>query len=82
MPFAATTFAFFGLISNTKAAPRTGPGWESQNEQRVAATPAARETVKLSSSIWKRVIAPLETVRMSAKADSKIFPVALILVLS
>jgi hypothetical protein len=24
---------------------------------------AARETAKLSSSIWKRVIAPLETVR-------------------
>ena len=43
---------------------------------------AARETAKLSSSIWKRVIAPLETVRTNAKADSMIFPVALILVLS
>lgn len=39
---------------------------------------AARETAKLSSSIWKRVIAPFETVRMSANADSMVFPLALI----
>jgi hypothetical protein len=42
----------------------------------------ARETAKLSSNILKRVITPLETVRTIAKADSMIFPVALILVLS
>jgi hypothetical protein len=35
---------------------------------------AARETAKLSSSIWKRVNWPSETVRIRAKADSMIFP--------
>jgi hypothetical protein len=41
MPFAATTFAFFGLISNTNAASHS-PGWASQNDRHVPATPAAR----------------------------------------
>jgi hypothetical protein len=43
---------------------------------------AARETTKLSSSIWKREILLSDSVRMIAKADSIIFPVALILVAS
>ena len=43
---------------------------------------AARETAKLSSSIWKRVISPSEAVKIIAKADSMIFPVSLILVAS
>ena len=43
---------------------------------------AARETAKLFSSIWKCEILLLDTVRMIAKTDSIIFPVALILVAS
>ena len=38
---------------------------------------AARETAKLSSNIWKRVILPSATLRISANGDSIIFPVAL-----
>jgi hypothetical protein len=40
---------------------------------------AARDTAKVSSSIWNRVILPSETVNISAKADSMTLPVALTL---
>jgi hypothetical protein len=37
---------------------------------------AAQETAKLSSSIWKRATCPSTMVKVIAKGDSTIFPVA------